>query len=253
MSNTVASPDWFANDDFWEANFPYMFPEARMRAAPDDIARVLNLAKIEAKNVLDLCCGPGRHSIALAKRGLSITGVDRSRYLLSRAREQATADGVSVEWIESDMRAFRRPESFDLVINLFTSFGYFEDDIENRAVLANIHASLRPGGVFVMDTLGKECLARVFTPTSAEEIPGAGWMIQKRTVSDDWCRITAEWTLLEGERARRFHFRHWLYSGRELKEMLLSAGFRDVKLYGSLDGSEYGTDAKRLVAVARKE
>ncbi|MGE3315760.1 MAG: class I SAM-dependent methyltransferase [Planctomycetaceae bacterium] len=245
--------EWFADENFWEANFPFLFPDARMKAAPEDVARALALAGGNPHDVLDLCCGPGRHSIALAKRSLQVTGVDRSRFLLRKAREQADSDGVAIEWIESDMREFRRPAGFDLVLNLFTSFGYFEDDSQNRNVLANIYASLRTGGVFVIDTLGKEPFARIFAPTGVDEIPGAGWMIQKRTISDDWTRITVEWILLEGETVLRFHFRHWLYSGRELKEMLLSAGFRDVKLYGSLDGSSYDADAKRLVAVARKE
>jgi SAM-dependent methyltransferase len=247
-----AHTDWFADDSFWERNYAYLFPEGRFAAAAQEAANVLKLAGNEPRSVLDLCCGPGRHSIALAKSGLRVTGVDRTNFLLNKARTQAAAGQVDAEWIESDMREFRRPASFDLAINLFTSFGYFEDDAENRKVLANVFESLRDGGVFVMDTLGKEPFARIFQPTGADEIPGVGWMVQKRIVSDDWTRVTVEAMLIRDESVDRFGFRHWLYSGQELKEMLLSAGFRDVKLYGSLDGSEYGADAKRLVAVARR-
>jgi hypothetical protein len=71
-------------------------------------------------------------------------------------------------------------------------------------------------------------------------------------VSDDWCRVSVEWLLIQNDTVRRLGFRHWLYSGRELKEMLRAAGFAEVTLFGNLDGIAYGPEAERLIAVARK-
>ena len=244
--------DWFADEDFWTAAYPFMFPEERFAKAAEQVDKIQRLAGFELRTVLDLCCGPGRHSVQFAQRGYQVTGVDRSACLLEKARQHAATENLNIEWIEQDMRAFRRPECFDLAVNLFTSFGYFDDDAENRGVLGNVFESLKPGGAFIIDTLGKEPLARDFKPTGADEVPGAGWMIQRRTVSDDWSRISVEWLLIREGTVRTYGFRHWLYSGRELKEMLRAAGFAEVQLFGNLDGIPYGAEAQRLVAVARK-
>lgn len=244
--------NWFADEDFWATAFPFMFPEARFTNALQQVDKLLKLAGAEPQSVLDLCCGPGRHSVPFAKRGFQVTGVDRSPFLLHKAREYAAAENVDVEWIEHDMRTFRRRECFDLVINLFTAFGYFDDAAENQAVLGNVFESLRPGGTFVIDTLGKETLARTFQPTVADEVPGAGLMIQRCTVCDDWSRVASEWLTIRDGTVRTHRFRHWLYSGRELKEVLRTAGFAEVQLFGNLGGINYDSEAQRLVAVARK-
>ena len=135
--------DWFADEDFWAAAYPFMFPEERFVKAAEQVDKILRLAGFEPRTVLDLCCGPGRHSAQFAKRGFRVTGVDRSPFLLQKARQCAAAENLDIEWIEQDMRAFRRPEGFDLAVNLFTSFGYFDDDAENRAVLRNVLPSTR--------------------------------------------------------------------------------------------------------------
>jgi len=244
--------DWYANERFWEAAYPFLFPTEVLDAAPVQVERLLQILGTERPCVLDLCCGPGRHSVPLAQRGCRVTGVDRSPYLLSRARLRADEAQADVEWIECDMRHFRRPGSFDLALSMFTSFGYFDDDAENRAVLRNVCDSLRPGGIFVIDVGGKESLARRFEPTGAYEVPGVGWLVQKRAISDDWCRIVCQWVMVRDGSVFEHSFRHWLYSGRELKEMLLAAGFAEVTLHADLTGAEYGPGANRLVAVARR-
>src|SRR5437762_680347 len=119
------SRHWFEDESFWRDFYPFMFSEERVAIADEQVSQVLALAGIDAGAVLDLCCGPGRHSVALAKRGFAVTGVDRSAFLLAKARERAAEAGVSVEFIEEDMLRFRCPGSFGLICNLFTSFGYF--------------------------------------------------------------------------------------------------------------------------------
>ena len=135
---------------------------------------------------------------------------------------------------------------------LHVVFGYFEDPAENRRVLENIFASLKPGGTFVFEALGKEILASKFQPTQADTLADGTVMIQRRTVIDDWSRIEAEWILLEDGQASRHRLRHWIYSGREIRDLFANVGFTGVVLYGGLDGSAYGPQAQRLVAVAKK-
>ena len=169
--------DWFEDDDFWRDFFPVMFSSARFEAAVSEVAHVLALAKITSGNVLDLCCGPGRHSVVLARAGFAVTGIDRSPFLLEHARTAAQQAGVQVDWVQEDMRTFKRENSFDLVCSLFTSFGYFEDETDNLRVLQNVCANLRSGGVFVMELLGKERLARSYQPAICSELPdGTLWL-----------------------------------------------------------------------------
>ena len=248
---TSHDTDWFTNDDFWETSFAYMFPDARFDAAAGELDAILALAGGTPQRVLDLACGPGRHAIAAAERGLEVIGVDRSAFLLRHARARAAEAGVEVEWVHGDMRDPVQAPPVDLVLNLFTSFGYFEDDAENARVLENAFASLGPGGTLVLDVAGKEVLARIFLPSSADELAD-GLVVQRRRVADDWSRMENEWTFVQGEAARSFRFRHWIYSGRELAQMLARAGFEGVRLYGDFDGAPYGPEATRLVAVARK-
>jgi SAM-dependent methyltransferase len=240
--------DWFADDSFWESFYPVMFPAERIDAAWVQVEQIVALTSFDGKDVLDLCCGPGRHSAELAKRGYNVTGVDRSAFLLSRARERSS----DVEWISSDMRDFVRPASYDLVINMFTSFGYFEDKDDDVRVLRNIHTSLRDGGVFLIDVIGKEYLAKVFQPTVSYTAPNGSTLVQRHEIFDDWTRIRNEWMLVDGERVKRFTFHHTVYSAQELKDRLGAAGFGSVAVYGDLEGNEYGTAATRLVAMARK-
>jgi SAM-dependent methyltransferase len=149
------------------------------------------------------------------------------------------------------MREFVRPAAYDLALSLFTSFGYFRHPEENQHVIENIHTSLRPGGSLVMDMLGKEILARIFPPTSAQEIPG-GLLVERRQAINDWSMMHNQWILVAQGRQTTFDFEHWLYSGWELRQMLVAAGFRDIQLFGNLEGDPYGPAATRLVALARK-
>ncbi len=244
--------EWFEDDSFWETLYPIMFDEARFEAAADQVEKCLRLTGFEGRDVLDLCCGPGRHAVLLAKNRFRVTGVDRTRFLLEKARARAEEEGVQVEWIEQDMREFVRPHAFDLVLNLFTSFGYFDDKSEDLRVLRNIHESLREGGAFLIDVIGKEYLARVLQPTSSQKTPDGSLLIERHEVFDDWSRVRNEWTLVKDGQARTWCFHHTIYSAQELKERILDAGFQRANVYGDLDGNEYGAKALRLVAVARK-
>ncbi|MGV3721610.1 MAG: class I SAM-dependent methyltransferase [Actinomycetota bacterium] len=247
-----AAPDWFENESFWEELYPFMFPQTRFDAAAEQASQAVGLAEPNGFAVLDLCCGPGRHSVALAQQGFQVTGVDRTPLLLNKARELAASSHASVEWVQDDMRAFRRPGSYHLVLSMFTSFGYFADPQEDLLVLRNCWDNLQPGGALVIDVLGKERLAKVFQPTVSATLPDGALVIQRHEIRADWTRIWNEWLIIRDESVRRFTFEHAVYSGQELRGRAEIAGFTDVRLYGSLTGSEYGPHAERLIVVARK-
>jgi len=245
-------PAWFENDAFWHAFAPTMFRQKQIDAATEEIDCVLALAPVEpAAAVLDICCGPGRHSLELARRGYCVTGVDRTLEFLDAARARAQQEGLSVELLECDAREFSRPETFDLAINLYTSFGYFADQDDDRRMARNVFEALKSGGLLVMEMMGKEILARIFTPRDWEEIDDV-ILLQERTLSDSWRWIDNRWILLRGEERHEFRFGLRLYSADELCRLLAEVGFAATTVYGSLAGVPYDQEAKRLVVVAEK-
>ena len=244
--------EWFDDDSFWRDMYPFMFPEKRWADATDEVSKALELTGPRGRSVLDLCCGPGRCSIALALRGFTVTGVDRTKYLLDKARAKARAAKVKIEWVQQDMRDFVRPDSFDLAISMFTSFGYFDEKQEDIRVLENMFASLRPGGTCLIDVKGKELIAEIFQPATTDALPDGTRLVQRREIFDDWTRLRNEWILIRKGRSKSFTFHHTIYSGQELRDRLEYVGFREVTLYGGLSGEEYGPDADRLIAVGRK-
>lgn len=140
-----------------------MFGDPHWQAAPGDVEGVIELTGIAPPaRVLDLACAPGRHALELARRGFRVTGVDLSTYLLNEARRRAREAGLTVEFIEQDMRDFRRSGEFACALNLFTSFGFFQDPADDRRVVENVFHALEDGGAFVLDTVGKEILSRIF-------------------------------------------------------------------------------------------
>ena len=244
--------EWFENEEFWAAVYPYMFPNDRFERAEEQVENILQLTEFQGESVLDLCCGPGRHSVLLAKRGIQVTAVDITPFLLKKAREMAVAENVKVEWVQNDMREFVRDVSYDLVLSMFTSFGYFKKEDDNLKVLRNIYQSLKPGGSCLIDVVSKEWLAKVFQPTSSSDEEDGTILVQRREVVKDWSRIKTEWILIKDGETRTFAFEHSIYSGQELKDRLAQTGFKNIKLYGSLEGEEYGVNSKRLIAAAQK-
>jgi len=244
--------EWFENDTFWESLYPYLFNEEKFLSTPEEVNHILNLTNVVKGKVLDACCGPGRHSVELAKRGFRVTSVDISPFLLNKAKSRAKKENVSVEWIQDDIRKFVKPDTFDLALNMFTSFGFFDDKSDDLRVLKNIFKSLKNRGILVMDSMCKERMARIFQPTTSTELDDGSFLVQRHEIFDDWSRVRNEWILISKGKATSFKFNLTIYSGQELKQLLQNAGFSKVTLYGNLEGEPFRLDSTRLVIVAVK-
>jgi SAM-dependent methyltransferase len=248
----MSAVPWYEDENYWASVYNFFFSEKAFSNAAVNVAKVIHLSGRRSGKLLDLGCGPGRYAVPFARENFSVTGLDRTRLLLDRGKEYADGQGVHVEWVQDDMRRFVRPGTYDLVISMFTSFGYFEDMNENRAVLENVCKSLSPGGVFLMDLAGKEILARKSHSAAVSTLPNGDLFIDQPRFVEDWQKVENEIiTVIQGQ-VRRFPVRLWIFSAAELKALLSHAGFKRVKIYGSLDGISYGPEAARLIAVSEK-
>ena len=243
---------WYEDESFWKTFAPTMFNQERLDAASGEVDNIVKLLapKQDAK-ILDLCCGIGRHSLELARRGYQVVGVDLTEEYLDKARKQAVSEGLNITFVRSDMRQFCQIEEFDAVINMFTAFGYFETQADNLRVLTNIYCSLRKGGKLILDTIGKEILARIFKERDWHEENGRIFMRECKA-QQNWSWIDSRWMMLENGKIEEFRFGHRIYSAVELVNMLNECGFSSVSIFGDLEGAEYDQNAKRLIAIAGK-
>ena len=243
---------WHGQDAFWELFGPVLFNPQRQASAAAEVEKIEKLLQIEEHaKILDLCCGNGRHSLELSERGFDVTGVDRTAAYIERARVEAERRGLDVVFVVEDMRECCAPNSFDIVMNLFGSFGYFEDPEDDRRVVENMYASLRPGGRFLIETMGKEILSRDFQTRDWDE-QGGLLILSEKTVGQNWGRIETRWIVIRGTERIEHRVSVRSYSAVELSSLLAACGFPVVQVFGSLDGTEYDQAAQRLVVVGRK-
>ena len=244
---------WHDDDRWWKTWKPVIFPPARFERAVGEVDQILKLLKVKpGAAILDLCCGPGRHAVELASRGFNVTGVDRTRDYLVDARKLARKRKVDAEFVLADMRKFRRPRAFDAAINMFTAFGYFKKQADDLRVLKNLFASLRPGGVLLLDVMGKERIASIFESHTWHREPDGTIILEERWLEDDFSWIENRWTMIRKGRMKTFRVAHRLYTAVELAALFRQAGFTRIKAFGSLGGAPYDQLAQRLVMVARK-
>jgi len=263
----VKNAEWFNDTEFWEHYAPIMFDDSHWAEVPvvaDGITRLLRFnlygetdsetwqKPLESiPKVLDLCCGLGRISAELAGMGFAVTGVDITESFLNAAKEDAEHENLNIEYIHADAREFVRKDFFDAVVNLYISFGYFQDQKDDIKVLRNVYESLKNGGSFIIETLGKEIAVRDFVEAEWFERDDYTMLTEYEPL-DSWTFLKNRWILIkEGKRMEKF-FTQRLYSASELRALFFEAGFSKVEIYGDWDEIPYNQHANRLIVVGRK-
>jgi len=242
-------PDWWRT--WFGPVYLDLYDPVLQDRTPGEVDAIERLLEIRpALSILDLACGQGRHAIELARRGYQVTGLDQSRYLLDVADRRAAAAGVAVRWVEGDMRQpYAVPGGVDVVVNLFTSFGYFADDADDLMVLRAVAGVLRPGGRFLLEVLNGERIMRTFE--AREWIPfGEATVLEQRRLDRDRRRMEVDRTIIRDGHEEQTSHTLRLYSGRELTVLAKRAGFDVIQLYGGWDGELLAEDSLRVVAVA---
>ena len=181
MKELDITDNWYLDEQLWEDFYDCMFSAEHFQQAAAQIEPLLQLIGFMPKTVLDLACGPGRHSLPLAQRGCDVTAVDRSLFLLKKLSAEIQAidfKDASLNVIEGDMRDYSQPGAFDLIVSMWTSFGYFDAEQDNLDVLSRCYENLNEGGVLVIDTVGKEYLLRELQPVHCREYDDGRLLIE---------------------------------------------------------------------------
>jgi 2-polyprenyl-3-methyl-5-hydroxy-6-metoxy-1,4-benzoquinol methylase len=249
----VTTSSW---DEVFEEDYLY-FSETLLTPDRNDreAALLVRLLGLPAQaEVLDAPCGHGRIANRLARMGYRVTGLDKSRPFLERARREAEEWGVQVDYVEGDVRRLPWTERFDAVINWFTSFGYFDDE-ENRLVLREAHRALRPGGRLVVEMIARDRVVQQVAANGGEwvgVVERDGNLLVDRTRFDVLTsRVETERLLHREGRVRRVRYSVRAYTFPELRDELIRVGFREVHGFGE-DGSPLTVCSRRMIVVAEK-
>ena len=215
---------------------------------------ILRSVRLEpGSSILDVACGHGRHSIALAQRGFTVTGVDLSGELLAVGRRAAKEAGVDVRWIEADMRE-PAPGPFDAAISMDTSFGYFADEDDDHAVLDAVKRSLRPGGRFFLDVLARDAYLDQDQPRFWRELPGGELLLLDRDFDSVTSRLHIDALMVDRDGSRHTEeFDIRLYTQTELRHMLRRAGFTVRQVWGGFNGAPPGPRRSRLLLLSESK
>ena len=188
-----APPDWWRG--WFGPGYLALYDPTLAERTPVEVDQIEALLHLHPpRRILDLPCGQGRHAIELARRSYDVTGVDLSEYMLGVARERADAAGVRVRWLAGDMREALPGASFDLVLNLFTSFGYFDDEADDHRVVGAAAAMLEPGGRFLLEVINGARIMRNFQEREWFTV-GQTAVMERRSLDRSTRRMVVERTV----------------------------------------------------------
>lgn len=212
-------------------------------------------AIIPVKNtwkILDLCCGGGRYSILFAQKEYHVVGLDLSVHLLDYAKKSAEERGLTIDFILSDMRNIPYTDYFHLVVNMFTSFGYFEKIEENQKVVRSIAQCLISGGWVIIDYLNKDYVQQNFQ-SHEETQDGEKLIIQERKIEEERSRITKKISIIEDQHKREYTESVAMYSYDQMERMLFEEGIPVISVFGDYDFSPFSKTSPRMILIGQKK
>ena len=238
--------DWFSSEEYLD-----VYQHRDDEDATKLLELILEQTKITNQNsILDAACGAGRHSIYLASKGFNVFGFDLSKTLLTKAKENAKKRSVENNFVCADLRNICFRKNFDLIINLFTSFGYFNNDEENFKFINTAYRLLNENGFYVLDYFNKNYLLANLTAENEKLIDGK-IIIEKRKVVND--RIIKEIQIKSGLEEQHFIESVRLYSKIEIDREFKKIGFTPVSVFGNYDGTNYDEqNSSRLILFFKK-
>ncbi len=262
----VVNLEEYVSSDWWQSIFNSFYlktdadvvdDQAITKSEVDLFSKFLRLSPED--KILDLCCGQGRHSLELARRGFqNVEGLDRSHYLIQKAKSEAKKQGFNAKFREGDARKIPYPaDTFDVVMLLGNSFGYFETIQDDMRVLKEIFRVLKPQGRLLIDVANGKYLRRHFQPRSWEWIDKKYFVCRERSLSLDKQRLITREVITHVEKgviADQFYAER-LYTQESIKELLEKVFFSDIMFNGEIltasqRNQDLGMMEQRIIATA---
>jgi ubiquinone/menaquinone biosynthesis C-methylase UbiE len=252
--NSAWYEEWF-NQDYLS-----LYAHRNQSEADSQIAFLFEQGLLKPEDVvLDSACGAGRHVVALAQRVRSTYGIDLSEDLLREAQTRVDETRApSVSLFHGDMRCVPlKDASVDIVLSMFTSFGYFETDVEHINLLKEWNRLLKTDGRLIIDYLNRPHVLDTLENAETDSVNNVNGhtIAQQRMLSEDTLRIEKriEFTNGDSENNRVFLESVRMYDLNELSKLLGEAGFRITHLFGDFMGSAYSPTTDRLIVAVMKE
>lgn len=237
--------DWFASKDYLE-----VYKHRNFEDADSAINLILdNIQLSKDSKILDAACGAGRHSIILRKLGYQVVGFDLSKTLLKVAKEDSIEENLKIDLINADIRTFCSKIEFDLIINLFTSFGYFESDEENFAFVKHSYKFLTLGGYYVLDFLNKDYVIDFLIPFSEKKV-GNKIITEERIIKDG--RVKKRIAIKDDSEENVFEESVRLYCEKEIIQGFGEVGYEKFAQFGDYYGNPFTKDSERLIIIFQK-
>ncbi|MGA7871929.1 MAG: class I SAM-dependent methyltransferase [Candidatus Binatus sp.] len=245
---------WYV--DFFRGDYlnvyGHMFTEERAEKESAFVASALDLKA--GASVLDLCCGQGRHSVQLAKRGLRVTGLDLNPEYLELAKQAAKAGKVTIETVAADMRNIPYEDKFDAIVNMYSSFGYLESEAEDLKVLESAAKALKAGGRILLDMLNREWAIDNYIQNDWHKGADGTLYVERRDLDLATSRMHVHFIVVDPTGGRRESIGHIirLYTLTEMTRLLERVGLRMTAVFGGFDRELYEIATRRMIIVGHK-
>jgi len=211
---------------------------------------IKNLLKILSPNkkayFLDLCCGKGRHSILLNKMGYKVDGIDLSKNSIEQAlREKRN----NLNFFVRDMRQINEQSKYDFILNLFTSFGYFNDTKDNHLVINGVTKALKKDGLFVIDFLNIKKTLKNLTKSEKIKINEINFYIKR------WSDLNFLYKRIEfKEKTKKIEFteRIQLLNKEEIINLCSKSNLKNISTYGDYQLNDFNENSERLILLFKK-
>ncbi len=238
--------DWFNTEEYLN-----VYQHRNESDAEEHVKLILeNINLSSGAKILDMACGAGRHAIILARKNFNITAVDLSESLLAIAKKNADDENLKLNFVHSDIRNFKSDDKFNLVLNLFTSFGYFESDEENFSVLRKAYDLLVDDGYFVLDFFNSYFLEQNLVESSEENL-GEVKIHQFRKIKEN--RVTKKIVITKNGGLSQFEESVRMFTKDELVNAIQIIGFDIYKTFGDFLGNEFEKfTSPRLIMICKK-
>lgn len=240
--------EWFSS---W-FNTPYyhiLYKHRDYSEASLFIDNICDYLKIDEDAVCwDLCCGKGRHSMYLNQKGYRVIGTDLSEASIQEANKHSS---LSLEFYTHDMRSVFRTNYFDVVFNLFTSFGYFDKEIDDLNVFKSVFKSLKPNGIFVFDFLNAAYVSKHLVTFEEKIIDGITFQISK-TIENN--TIIKQIKFSDKNVNYQFEERVKAFSKNYFKKLADECGFKIIHEFGNYQLESFDEQSSpRLILTMQKQ